>query len=1838
MERQETLAAGFNKGMYMDADPNNFPEGYYSFAMNYVSKDSSQMMIGSNEHANKKIADTANKIAGKIYQEEFDRSFFILRDQSIWMQTHKDETLKKVCEASEFNCEWEILNCEFVHVEVYTKGCDTYVQFSANWVYYSINISQMLDPKRKAALISEIIDPDCKTCNKSCDYFRVFKPKCRPSIKAKAYQKGGSLSAGAYVYNARLINSDGATTAWSYGTRKQFIYSEHNEPGEPSRGRVEIEFNNLNCLYDQIEIAVTYFTRDSVVTRVLAPRYFNSSFFSFTHTHALEGQAISTSEILSLGGLNLEGRFQKHYNGSMNYYGIKPTQEYNVQTIANNVRVLFYAEKYPLSLMKKHQIQSLPRGESVAFGLWVNHDDGTASYAGAIPFQGGSVTPQTPPETSVDNSGTGSGFTEFDPGKFLEGFPSEEAKQKHINALSNPITAFSEKGTNSKDPLLAMIQIYNVTCEELQCIEQGSTYLDVLGDRACRAMVEVPPVGYYLDVKYQTFIPTSCIGLPPDGSELAVVIKDKKLQCQSQSSPITQGSGGSISSSGGGSTNCYSITQELEFNRKRDGGKETVRNPLNGDKLLQIEQALVESYQTDILDIEDNFRPVLPPDGCALDTDDDDNNNETTETTSTTTTRDASGNIVETSETVSEEPIPQVDINFPPDELNCFANVKDRHKQADLLDKDIRTAEDIAVKWASILGDLIGDKGKKDLIKLFRPSNIKEASTQILTSIRNREEIEILGQKYDVTNSQTYVNSSNDKKHFNEEDREKEDEAIKLPPTAYPGGTFEGYFYPEPAPERDTKYPCTKDCEGNPIYGSLANTPVINFKIPDESKIPHYISHSVGVPSKVTPEADEYADGYGIVIGAEFSGIDFDPEHYYKVTGKRVCKVKPITIGQIKLTDLNKTILTKGLGLDGFRSRLFQKEYIYPKIGTNSFERCSKYINIDDFRHDPGAPNDPNTQLIYSLDQAALEPYIGSATNLKTYFKLSGSGYRHSLYAHGRDPENKMNGRKIDLKGAISSVNLSGRTATYADSEINFSKYVGANLTEAPSSGGETPLCNQYGQPCLWVHANSVQTNTDKSFVGDVLTYAAPVESAIGNYVVLTRELNNQYGAIENRSYIPKLTGKGPVMRGLIGNRFISPYSFFKTSFVSDKVGDYFQIENMDSSKEDRCICDAPDDALNEYVGKYVWTQLPKEGDVSDAKNWCGLHTVGGRSGTRTRPWPEANAQTATESDMYYPGTHTQLITYWGEWEVNPWGVEIADTLEKQRYPFLRPTYHLGSSTPESHDWNDSWLDQALSLRVKQPSYAERLMKVILKSLIGLVLPYLGITDLLSPENIGEMLGDITQAPMIVVIFMLFNKVLFTNDFIDEFIGLEKCKTQEEGGIEFTIASFFTNYNEYSSVYNDEMSLVSVTAIKEMTNCCSDLDSYPNYIYKSDIQLENSPYNGYYNVRANNFFILNNNRGKLTSLQEIGGRLYAFLTDGIAILQSPNHNGNETAGDFTSGTGNIFQPHFVTSSNPEGSSGLQNRHHLINTPFGIFFIDYKSSIFYSFDGQQARPLSYNGAYNFFKKYTKYCNDSDCIDEQQGQHFALGYDPALQRILITKVDGDASWTISYDPIGNEGKGSWLSFHNYIPTNYHSTRDRIYHLQEDAIYLHSPYDHDNLYGEFFGFKYPTVIDTIISKDYRYFKSLSLNTEVREVKDEGTRYNLDETVDYVGYHTSRQTAGIHQVYPLLTKDKHSINKNQDYNNSIIATKYQNLWNINELHDYTIDYKSNLEQLLEPCLPYTTFTNYADFSERAIQNYKDRRIADNWHKFRLIFLNSEEYKKIYFKSLYLLTDKKPK
>jgi len=1133
--------------------------------------------------------------------------------------------------------------------------------------------------------------------------------------------------------------------------------------------------------------------------------------------------------------------------------------------------------------------------------------------------------------------------------------------------------------------------------------------------------------------------------------------------------------------------------------------------------------------------------------------------------------------------------------------------------------------------WEDMLSGFTEDKINIKAPISYSPSSLRAAAAALIEAIKNRERI--TEEKGSVTLSATSTTPGTQNLEargtvsgnvYDGQGKLLSNEQIKI----VASGT------PAVKTETNIKYPFTKNCNGDNIYGSNAGQQVKHFRFPTEAEVGFFKSGSRGVPSKDTPDADEHKDIHVILLGVKFSNIVLPTAAELP---KELNKTNPYTIYQVERTDANKTVLAKGLAIRCYIAPYKGNNYVQSRHMVNSFETVD--VTIDDGGSRMVQNPDPHPSFLFFSPDTLFRNAALNITGIVDIGEISGIGYRHNLYAEGLPPDNQKYGTKVDQRGNCSAVNLN----VFTPGSPNYvnpiaatgSIYCEADTTTASPSSDMSiySLMNRYKQSCLWVGGQlptlkkGVTGESDASFVGDVLDHAAPIHNASANLVALVSNLPDQYGDLPNMAYIPILqagVGLTTQIEGLCGDSYVNPITIKRSGYISDKVGNKFPIgggsgtapSRPSNKKEDRSVKDSPEDAVKSYVGMWYHTKHPKSGDSADAKNWAGLHTIG----NTTLGWEDAKAKTAPDSDFYFPKVYKGLITFTCQSTVNTNRRVISDEFKNKFYPKLGK-YYIGSHAPDKHDWRQSFLN-LFGFEDHQPSLWKLTAKILIGTILGIALPGLQLHDLTNLETVSDTAGYFISAPMMGAMWYLMKQVLFTNEWIDQFLGIPTLKTDDEGGeSEASLHGFHDNFFDYNWSYSKANNYQVERGIPDpyYTCACDDCMSgqTTNEIIFSNRQFITSSIDAYKNFQGLDYLQIPPESGKLYKMFSNKNKIYAHTED---LLYTVNERQIEP-NSYQSGL--YVEPYPIGENIPEGLYGLIDPKAAISTQFGYFWVDRQARKVYQFD-EGITEISSFRMYNFFKDYLNFCNTSTCIDEKKsGVYYSMGVDPRLNRLLLTKHD-ESPWTISY----SFTKKKWISFHSYKPTAYVWDRDDIYSIKGSEIWIHKNNDEGEggdptecSFQEFFGVKYPHIIDFVIrDKIDNYFDTMELNsmvvaTEACNCENNSlTLFSRKHTFDQVGVWNSYQTSGLQEIKPVDTED---VNARISQYPGRIKVEYQhNHFRLNEFYDCTVNYDQPLISL-QRCNPKCELVNYEP--ERALESANV--LQDKYYNVRLI-LNRNDIK----------------
>jgi len=369
--------------MTQDALPYTQPQGTYRYAKNMVKGDRYNTGYGLSTEESTAELDTIEGFAGHKYIESLDASIMFKNDGSLWLFDHAKRKLEFVCKDSEFGCNWGFQGCEFIDPVIKTdQPCnETKIYWSSGCDYYVVNLAEMLNPTRKAALIAAIGNDQTGTCGYTCDHFRLMKCVCSPTLTAIPTEKGGHrLESGSYQFLVQLEDNGGNTTNWFSATDPISLGSENNYPGELSQGSIKLHITNLDCRYDKVNIAVVKSVEGVMSARMVHTQHYNSQGITFIYVGQDRGRDIPLEEINTKKKQYIRGKKLAQKDSQLYLYQIRQEKNLNMQRrVLSEAQLSFIEIETTAEMVKKYGMPTLERGENYLFGIMYNYCDGTHS-------------------------------------------------------------------------------------------------------------------------------------------------------------------------------------------------------------------------------------------------------------------------------------------------------------------------------------------------------------------------------------------------------------------------------------------------------------------------------------------------------------------------------------------------------------------------------------------------------------------------------------------------------------------------------------------------------------------------------------------------------------------------------------------------------------------------------------------------------------------------------------------------------------------------------------------------------------------------------------------------------------------------------------------------------------------------------------------------------------------------------------------------------------------------------------------------------------------------------------------------------------------------------------------------------------------------------------------------------------------------------------------------------------------------------------------------------------------------------------------------------------------
>jgi hypothetical protein len=1790
----------FTKGMMKDMPADKMPTDFYLEAWNAVMQNDENFVF-TNEHGNALAEDFGGEVVGFMRVPDRDITLFFVKSSSseIWQFSHKTETKELIIRDSDFKCSWNFDECEVILGEYKTmQPCsELVVYFSSNCIYYSVNIDEVRDKKRAA--------------NLTCDDFLLMSCVCAPTMTGVVVENAGSdLPAGAYQFATRLIDKDGNESNWFLVGEPVYLGSDDNIAGQRSSDGIQLLLNKLDQRYSRVDVAVVRTIGGATTVHLITSRTYNTENVSITYTSVEQHlEDISLDEILIKRKTFLRGKrlFQK--DGRLFLYQIQQERNLNYQRIANDIKVKYVVNR--VAGIDAWRYKGLMRDEVYAFGIVWKYCDGTYSPVFHIPNN--VVKPEGNAE-SCTNCDTPIWLKESSAERTetyctIEQPPLEEYCYCPPNATcdENCNVIIGEDIPDEEDPEEARCVRFYISptgmnqfppCDgfsaEWSLNVDGVFYNNIAGfsfadegrdilvfERQFSSSYDnvqaniIPVLGCNYNINYfveevlcsEPYNTLNDIGAPlsiPDPGGDVPPFSCPGGNCGSCQNGKCGWGSSSCGSGGCSSTGCSGGGCSGGSGNPNENGFMSYTQDDRGTVVHQ------QSYQKSLCNTAGQFVT--------------DN-----------------GDIVNCAE--------------------CAANpaTNDGPKLFSAGQRHLELLRDLMRK----------DDEVRSSPSLNTTTTLAEASGKMCGTIDStqRQKLTKAELEFNKTIVSTGSRGTGDIETPVPEDRSTG--CFPVPIYSPDGCTIIGY---KPAIvakgnmgywESEEVYPEDLDCEGLPIYGDLAGKPIRHHKTPDAVTEPIMISRSVGVRNFMQPENDPMQDTDVFVLGVEFTNVK-PPEN----PPKPICGYE-IVMAKRGVND--RSVLAKGMTTHTFKGKVYGQDYAFPKHGVNSFETVDRYIENGTGENHLGEPWNEPIYGFHSPDLNTFELFL-NPDSIKIDYEIYGTGWRHGLYANGSNSNNN-NIPRLDRRGARSEISLNRWSESARSSCIDAITYAPADSIVKKADGFNFGINNRYREKAVYLQtkdplpgfmltAGIMRDNySDFSFIGDGIDHMQPVNLAVAHYGALKRVNKVQYGGIEGLTYV--LTGlrgdSGGNASGIIGDTAIGMYSFKRSSYVSNKVGNklneqFVNIEGGRITRNDhlgrtpRTVCMPPNTRLlnlQEYTGIWDHTELPNTGNTHDPKNMVSLHP--------TRRWNEVYTKliNAPESDIYYPRVQTTLIHFWCE-------SEIVQKFRQAGSADLREIFYgnlKGSETDSAlmsgGVAENGWLND-FHQRQRRISKQQLAVRAALRTFITVALPAIFAAMVGSTETGLELATTLATAPMLFSLWVLLDRVLGSTSSLNRLLNVPECKTDEEGAEQDEdIQGFMDNYHRYNLDYSKLNDINLMLGLPPFYNTCDcgscKNDKFTNEIYYSNRQIIDSPLDAYKNFNANDYLNIPAHAGRLMNMFTIGGRFYAHTTDSIWIMQYGNVAMPSDQGIIMLGSGDLLSdPQMIIEGILEGYGGLQHPKSAINTRMGYFFVDEEANKFYRFSGDGLKELNGpdSGMYQFFRDKLIPCKET-CKENK----YKIGIDHEFNRILFS----NGEMTMSYDL----SRGAWVSFHSYLPEFFVFDRFNTYSIKDGKIWRHNV----SQYGNYYGTQYPFMVEFAANSNDKggmfpfVYESTIFDFEANQLVNGQAVNNLPLTFDQIWLRNTHQSTGLLNTelrYP--NKDVDMLREISNVPGAVRLHREHMNWRMNEVRDAIIDAMQPVYLSEECSLDIVPNMQNHDCSQSWDKTYK---FVDKYLIYRIIFSN---------------------
>lgn len=494
------------------------------------------------------------------------------------------------------------------------------------------------------------------------------------------------------------------------------------------------------------------------------------------------------------------------------------------------------------------------------------------------------------------------------------------------------------------------------------------------------------------------------------------------------------------------------------------------------------------------------------------------------------------------------------------------------------------------------------------------------------------------------------------------------------------------------------------------------------------------------------------------------------------------------------------------------------------------------------------------------------------------------------------------------------------------------------------------------------------------------------------------------------------------------------------------------------------------------------------------------------------------------------------------------------------------------------------------------------------------------------------------------------------------------------------IMSLYPEVYEFNNSYSFQNSPTQFYPIPRNYQFCSDCrGKFSHRIYYSELDQTESTSDNYRIFKVNNYKDLDGAAGSITDMFLNFEQLYITTTNSIYFAPTRPQSIETSESSLYIGTGEVLSIPFKQLKNTDyafgGCSHFKGR---IGTEYGTLYIDDLSSRPLLLD-TQLNDISLSGLRNFFQENGSFKLDQQfqelykkpytirSTSSPSGIGYILTYDPRYKRVIIHKRDfkirqetlsglvfypmdedispigpltPDTIWFNNFsfykNPPTYPGAGTPLKlslrdsnyFENHSFTvsysfmsksfaSFHSYHPDYAFNNYDTFFTNSLYKHTGPYQNFYGTKYPHIIDLSCKSDALQKTFTNIFYTSNTYGESPNEYSVNATFDsIIAYNNSQSTGNLNLDF------KDSAFESPIDGDTAIVAKVDNLYRINYLRDQTLSNNAPIWDFNRNNIPF--YLDKVPFLPNlgTIDQFQQKRLKDYYLGVRLSFNPLDNYK----------------